>query len=253
LKFADRDAEELAQVLQGQRGLFSQVRCRTLVNGRATREAILTALSELVKDVKEERGRGNLSLAVVALSGHGEKDTEVGDRFFYLPHDFDPDKPALDATGLSGDTLRAFLREAPCPVVLVLDCCHSGAMRVQGERGLRRSDTPDDAGEALRGLRQSARGVLLLAACADNQTAREDAAWGHGALTLALLQSLQRPAAASSGSPILYLDEVVRRTEETFKELLRKRGLRKVQSLVREQAGIQALDTIPIGSFPERK
>jgi hypothetical protein len=117
----------------------------------------------------------------------------------------------------------------------VLDCCYAGAFGVRGEGN-------PEVEEALRGLRQAARGVVLLAACGKNQTARENPAWGggHGALSWAFLQSLRPPPGTAPKDGVLYLNTVIARTEEALKDLVNKQ-----QSVV-----IQQTENLPLGTIP---
>jgi hypothetical protein len=241
LQYAHKDALDLAAELAGQTGLYGKVDRRTLVNQNATRGAILSELRELVRRVKAHHAAGKVpNLAVVALAGHGVKDPDFPDRFVFLPYDFDPARPP-DETGLPASLLREYLWEVPCPVVLLLDTCASGAMR------LRDRDQPSEAREALEKLKQTSRGVILLTACGANQRAREDRDWGggHGALTWSLLQCMRAGPDGSSGRKVLYFDRVYSKVNDLVERLYQEKHLAK-PSVVIEQTGGIPLDTIPL-------
>src|SRR5262249_11274241 len=77
--------------------------------------------------------------------------------------------------------------------VVVVDTCHSGAIRLDRWRG----NVKDDLNQAVKlalseyTRAKSKRGVVLLAACLSDEQARENKKWQHGALTLAVLECLQ--------------------------------------------------------------
>jgi serine/threonine protein kinase len=241
LRYAHKDALDLAAELAKQTMLYQKVDPRTLVNDKATRGAILSELRELVRGVKADHDAGNLpNLAVVALAGHGITDPDFsGGRFVFLPYDFDPARPP-DETGLPASLLREYLQEIPCPVVLLLDTSAGGAMRL-GERG-----PVSEVPEALHQLKDTARGVILLTACAANQRAREDAGWGggHGALTWSLLQCMRAPRSGGSGTEVLYLDRVYAEINDLIERLYREKHLARPMIVTQTTEGLP-LDSIP--------
>jgi hypothetical protein len=249
LRYAHRDAAALAEAFGRQQGLFHTVHCRTLLNDKATRVEILKALRELVKQAGSERTeRRNPCLVVVTFAGHGIRD-EINKDFFFLPWDFDaePGNPPEDK-GLSGKDLRGILNAVPCPVVLVLDACHSGAA-IPAVAGVR------DVDDALRRLSTTAPGVILLAGCSKDQKAREDPDWGggHGALSWALLENLKPHPRDGKDTPILFLDDFLGDARDTFKKLLEGKGFKGSQSWIIDPAPGLPLDTIPIAYIGTEK
>jgi hypothetical protein len=163
LALPSADAQALVQAFRAQEGqVFQKVISRTPIDEKAHRGNILDAMSWLKKSCTA------LDMAVVALAGHGEK--TGGGYFFFAPYDYDPsNKPK---NGLSSHDLLVELGELPCNVLLLLDCCHSGAF-------------PNIRSVPAR------KGMLVFAAARSDEKARASPAWGHGALTLAVLEGIQ--------------------------------------------------------------
>ncbi|MGV3486668.1 MAG: protein kinase domain-containing protein [Planctomycetaceae bacterium] len=183
LQFPDDDARDLAAVLDQQRH-FETVTVKALTDEQADRVSILNALKQLRLKALHP------SLLLVALSGHGRLH-ESGD-YYFLPFDFDFDPNAsIAATGISWDDLLREFREIPGAVIVVLDTCHSGATTQIGFRGLS-SDAMDtsvrQAAEKISG--SEGKGVAVLASSLSSQAAQERPGWGHGALSLAILEAL---------------------------------------------------------------
>jgi hypothetical protein len=119
------NAKQLAEALRGPSGMAlgpEQVGC--LVDGDATREAILLALVALVAACSEE---DNL---VLYFAGHGE---EAGGELFVCPVDTKLDD--LPGTAISSATLGAVLAPSRCRgVLIVLDCCKSAGFAESAPR-----------------------------------------------------------------------------------------------------------------------
>ena len=130
---------------------------------------------------------------IVALSGHGKM--SALNRFFFMPHDFDATKRHLESTGLSWAELRDHLHPLAdsCLVLVVMDTCDSGGATFADyvPRGLiPEEDLKRQIDEAMASFRGTQRGIRVLAASLAGQQALEAGRWGHGALTLALLEGV---------------------------------------------------------------
>ncbi len=168
LQFAADDARALMEALKRHgRGAFKEV-CAygPLLNEEATHENILTAIQALGENRRAD------DLIVVTFAGHGEIDRN--DDFLFCPYNYDAKKQL--ATGVYWGLFQGSLRQA-CPAWLVMDTCHAGAIT--------RPMT------AARALAPGAGKLVMTAACLSRQSALEHARWGHGALTLALLEALE--------------------------------------------------------------
>jgi len=162
LKFADKDAQDLAAFWRGQEGrLVARVEGETLVNAQATRANIEAALDRLITQVRPG------DRVAISLSGHGEAGTE----WSFLPNDFDPGRRADNR--LPASTLRtkvAQLTARGALVFLVIDACHSGAVGSFGD------------------------GVVAFVSCQAEQYSFEDAGQRNGLFTKALIEALQGQA-----------------------------------------------------------
>jgi hypothetical protein len=183
LDFADKDAEALVDAFKtkGGGGLFDRVDCEpALVNEKATKKAILKTLDRLKRQVSQH------DLVIVSFSGHGDKDDS--ERFYFLPHDHEPDD-TLANSGVSWDDLRTYLGHMPCLVLVVMDTCHSGAVsRATALRGA--DDLQRAIDRAVKQFADSEKGMVVMAGCLSDQSGLEAHKWKHGALTLALLEGV---------------------------------------------------------------
>lgn len=183
LQFPDDDARQLADVFNQQHS-FESVTIKTLTNEQAGRVSILNALKQLRLKALHP------SLLIVVLSGHG-KLHESGD-YYFLPHDFDFDPGAsIASTGISWDDLRREFREVPGAVIVVIDTCHSGAATDVNLRGPTVEAMDISVRKAAAEMSgQDDKGVAVIASSMSAQAAQERPAWGHGALSLAILEAL---------------------------------------------------------------
>lgn len=168
LRFPPKDALDLASTLRGQRDLlYREVISRVLLDADASRAGVLAGMDWLADKV------GKNDTAVIFLAGHGTNDTDG--TYFYLPADAQADK----ATLISGGELSEALRRIRGRVVLMLDTCHSGS--VLGRRSLTR---------LINELTTENR-IVVFAASAGDQAARESPAWRNGAFTKAVIEGLR--------------------------------------------------------------
>jgi hypothetical protein len=162
-------AEALEKQCAGPGNLFRGVTATTLLDGRATREAVLGALKEARAAVRPG------DLLVFSFAGKGAK---RGEQFYLLTVDADLDK--LADTALSAKDLRAALADMPCQVLVMLDASYSGA----GVRAF--------IDEGARQLTDDETGVAVLCAAMGNEDAFERD--GHGLFSKAVIEGLSRSA-----------------------------------------------------------
>ncbi|HNN95702.1 MAG TPA: caspase family protein [Pseudomonadota bacterium] len=168
LRFAAKDASDLAVTLQRQRDLlYREITVRVLTDAQATREAIVAGLKWLTDSVATE------DTAVLFLAGHGTNDPDGA--YYYLPVDAQADRDSM----LSGAALQEALHGIRSRVVLLLDTCHSG--NVLGRKSFNR---------LLADLTSENR-IVVFAASTGDQVARESPAWANGAFTKALVEGLR--------------------------------------------------------------
>jgi hypothetical protein len=194
LNVAHKDAQAIADAFRKQEGTrFGSVLASVLTDRAATGDAILKGLRAL------QASAGADDLAVVALSGHGTID-DRGD-YHFLPSDFQAGQD-LSASALSWDDFRRRLGRMPCPVWLVLDTCHGSRVNRELLRGLAPFELERSTDRAFRHPEGSDRGLVITAASMAGQDVAENKAWGHGALTLALLEGLQGQRIIENGRAI---------------------------------------------------
>jgi hypothetical protein len=177
-----KDAEAVTLAFKKLEGgsLWNKVTTKALTNDEATRDWIINfGLTTWLQGQKTTKH----SLVIVTFSGHGfiEKGTR---RYHFAPQDYNPD--SAGTTGIFVRDILDYLASLPCPAVVVLDTCHSGAIDDGGD--------DDDAWKSVQRLVAGAgksRGLVVIAACSRYQKANETTRWGHGALTLALLEGIE--------------------------------------------------------------
>jgi WD40 repeat protein len=206
LRYAAPDARAFANEVAKQEraiGRFARVEVTVLEDDRATKGAILEAISRRDGSQPEDA-------VFLYFAGHG---TKAGERFYLIPHDlgYRGGPEGLDATtfasvlqhSISDDELAAALEPIGAgEVALVIDTCHAGA--ALGNEAARFG--PMNA----RGLGQLAyeKGIFVLAAAQGDQAAIEAAEFGHGLLTYSLVQeALTEERAAAPGESYLSMLE----------------------------------------------
>lgn len=188
LRSAAHDAADLHAALAmdcvGPTNHFGEALGPLLLDRDATRPSVLAALKEARRAAKPG------DLVVFHFAGHGEKQEE---EFYLLTAESDP-ASSLAGHAISGDDLRQTLAEFECPVLLLLDACHSAA----GARSFR--PVTDDL---TRSLTDESVGVTVMAAAMANERAFGDTEHGH--FTAALLKGLR----GGSGVPYDPYDHVL--------------------------------------------
>ncbi|HVK18983.1 MAG TPA: hypothetical protein VM533_18780 [Fimbriiglobus sp.] len=190
---AAEDAGVLARTLSDQagRGPFAAVRVKPLLDGEASRTAILAELEALRDRVKPD------DLLVFHLGGHGTSLAELRQkkvsprklaglgRFLFMCGDFDLDR--MPDTTIGFEDLHDRLSHLPCHKLLLLDACHSGEARTAGG---------DTDANPVRILTRHGIGCTILAACGPDEQAIENDALdpiggGHGLFAIALRRLLE--------------------------------------------------------------
>lgn len=173
LTSAAKDAKDVFAALEqhcvGPENRFGAAPGTLLLNKDATRAAALAALAEAKKKAKP----GDLLL--VFFAGHGVRQ---GEEYYLLTRE--ADTTALKEKSLSGEDLRQALADVECPVLLLLDACHSA-------RAVKSLKPATEA--ATRELTSDAIGVTVLAAAMAHEVA--DADRENGYFTAGLLKALR--------------------------------------------------------------
>ena len=171
---AAKDAKDVFAALEqycvGPENRFGSVAGTLLTNKQATRAGVLKAIGEIRKAAKPG------DLVVLLFAGHGIKQQE---EFYLMTHEADP-STSLKGKSLSGDDLRQALSEMECPVLLIMDACHSA-------RGVKAFRPATD--DLTRSLTDDSAGVTVLAAAMAHEVASATQENGH--FTAAFLKALQ--------------------------------------------------------------
>ena len=180
LAYAEKDAQAMAAALEAQNtSLFGEVRTKVLVDEAVSRSSILESMNSFL-------GRAISSdVVLIFVAGHGIK-RSVTDTFYFLPYEANPQN--LTTKGLRWTDFEeevAALGARVKNVILMLDTCHSGALKI-GMRGI--EVTPDLSSAFQR------KGTYVLTAAGADEAAVEAGTWGHGAFTHAILSGLKGDA-----------------------------------------------------------
>ena len=187
LKFAHRDAEELAQLIQtASAGGFEAERVKLLRNHEATTREVTHALRRFLAQPVED------DLVLIFFACHGAPDPYRPDVLYLLTYDTDYDDIATTALPMDeiDRTLRSYIRAKH--VVVIADTCHSAAIgSVPGGRdGLNSAEITN---RYLEEMSKTKPGVALLTSARRNELAFEGEQWGggHGVFTHFLLQGMR--------------------------------------------------------------
>ena len=164
----------MAAFKQQEGGLYREVVPKLLVDGGATRDAILRGLEWLEETTTKQ------DVAMVFLAGHGMND-RFGE-YYFLAQDSDPNN--LKMTGLPNSELAKTLSRVAGKALFFFDTCHSGSVSVSGAGGL-----PDINGVA-NALSSDENGLVVFAASTGREFAVERDEWRHGAFSEALIEAL---------------------------------------------------------------
>ena len=183
LNYADKDASDLAALLESQKGVFyDDVDVKLLLNGDATEDAIEVELAKLRKKSAPEDN------VVVFMAGHGL--TDAAQDFYFLPTSVDLAPDMLSATAIDGDIIRKGLSKIPGKVTLFMDACNAGA-GIEG--GVSKVDM-----SGLANSLSSGASLVMFASSTGREVSYEGPQWENGAFTEALLSILSDPQAYGS-------------------------------------------------------
>jgi uncharacterized caspase-like protein len=180
LGLAAKDARDFGLLMAGQQGRrYDEVEATVLADKAAGKESVERALSSLRAKVRAQ------DTTFVFLAGHGIND-EAGE-YLYLPRE--ADLARLGETAVSFRLLRQILTSLPGRTLLFVDTCHAGNALGTLRPGLTRDNTV-----AINELASAENNIIVFASSTGAQESMEDAAWGNGAFTKALLEGLKGAA-----------------------------------------------------------
>src|SRR5665647_766079 len=199
LQFAVDDARELKQILLDKNICeFDEV--EELIDDTFINAG--TKIEKILKSAKEN------ALVFIYFSGHGQID--FSNELLLLFKDTRDE--CLLATSLSYNFIERCIRypssKSPKSVVIVLDCCYSGAAGTKG----------DDLAGVIKMTPGKGTIIITSTGSTGSQTAREDANLKHGVFTNFLIEGLKGGEPAGKDG-YLYIDdlyEYIRKKMETY-------------------------------------
>jgi WD40 repeat protein len=192
LDSAGKDAIDLYAALErhcvGPGNRFGKATGKLLTNKDATREAVLVAITSIRKAAKPG------DLVVFQFAGHGVRQES---EYFLMTTEADP-STTLIGKAVSGQDLRDAFVSTECPILLLLDACHSAA----GAQALL-----PVTNDLTRQLADESAGVTVMAAAMAHEKA--SGTERNGYFTAALLKGLAvEPDAFDPYDHILYTHHV---------------------------------------------
>lgn len=187
LNYAAEDAHDVASALQESQklgpekaSLYADVKIQYLPNDHADNTAIRDALDDMATSMTTSSS--GQDVAVILVSSHGEM---IDDQFYLVPYGVDlGSKNKIIASALSASDFAKKVQAiaAHGKVLLLLDACHSGAVRPGGW-------ATDPNAKALRDV-LNMDNVTVLTSSDEKGLSEELPNWRHGALAQAFLDAL---------------------------------------------------------------
>jgi uncharacterized caspase-like protein len=188
LEYADNDAKAVSDTLKMQEGkIYAKVNIKTLVNESATRGNILQSITSYLAKA------GPKDMVLIFIAGHGVKNIQTGS-YYFLPHNADNENYLYEGVNWSDfDEIVKILSGNVNKVIIIVDTCHSGSMKVS-MRGVQ-------AGEELGHRISESSGIYILSgskagelSIESNRYKMSDEKKGHGAFTYSILRGLSGQA-----------------------------------------------------------
>ena len=118
LKYADKDAKDLAQVFSKMKGDFQNVHIKTFINEEVTIKNIINAKNFLKNSRVDD-------VFVLFIAGHGIHDTDREATYYYLTHNAEINN--LSETAAQFDLIEELMQGvAPRNKLFLMDTCESG-------------------------------------------------------------------------------------------------------------------------------
>jgi hypothetical protein len=178
LKFADRDAQDVASALINTQegGLYAEVKPQFLHDSTANKDGIFEALDLMERNMAAATGG---DLAVIMFSGHG---TMIDGQFYLVPYGVDDTTPARrKSSAIPATEFQSYISKLATHgrVLVLLDACRSAGLIGRALPGA----------DVLRSVLAASNVTVLTSSMAD-KLSREDEKWQHGAFTKVLLDAL---------------------------------------------------------------
>ncbi|MEW6468702.1 MAG: caspase family protein [Bacteroidota bacterium] len=202
LKFAAKDATDLAAMLQAKSQKFGTVNVKLITDKDAVLKNVVSAKDFLA-------AAGTNDQVVLYFSGHGLLDEQLN--YYLALHDVDFNNPS--AGGLPYDVFEKMVDSIPCRNRLVLiDACHSGEVDKEDTEVLASNNNPNVTSNARSGnltvkpkagLKnsfeymqalftdvQKGTGATIISAAGGMEFALESKDWNNGVFTYSIMKGL---------------------------------------------------------------
>ena len=188
-----KDASDFAKAMLAQKGgIYGDVVVRSLIDGDATRDGIVEGLEWLEKQVTSR------DIGMIFLAGHGYLDNAGA--FWFLPVDASISK--LRSRGINKEDIRSTLSRLAGKAVLFLDACHAAGVSADKTRG------SVDINGVVNELAASENGVVVFGSSTGKELSIENAAWGNGAFTKAVIEGIAEGKADLLKNGVITLSEL---------------------------------------------
>ena len=215
LRCPENDVEGMHEILTARPwGLFAE-RQTHIVKNKSHNE-ILFKIEEVLKSAAKD------DMIVIYYSGHGRCDDHG---WLYLAA-ANTDTRYLGSTSIPAQLIKSYIDNcASSKVVLILDCCFSGAV---GKVFLRGGGVDGELRHIADG-----RGTFILTASTKLQTAREREGDRYGLLTKHIIYGVQEREADADGDGLVSINELYKYVHQRVKE----EGPQEPQLIVPEARG----------------
>ena len=211
LKYADKDAESLANFLRRpEGGGYDSDHLHLLLNKDATlanvRDNLINFLNQAI----------DMDLVIIYFAGHGAPEPARPQNMYLLTYDSDP--MALGTTAFPMWDIQTVLARyiSAKRVIVFTDACHSGGISVNfATRGLGSSE-PNLVNQYLADLSKTKEGIVVFTASAAGEVSQEFPDMGHGVFTYYMLEGLEGKADYNNDYTVT-INELMQYVEEQVK------------------------------------
>jgi WD40 repeat protein len=180
LNYPAKDARDFVAAMRSQEGaLYRKVEFKLLTDKLATRDNILDGL-EWIQSQTTSR-----DVAMVFFAGRDFNDNR--DRYFLCSYNFE--EQSLMRTGVAYSDIRSAVEAIAGKALFFVDTGHAG--NAAGSSG---PGSHADINLLVNELSGAGNGVIVFTAATGKQSSLEDAQWGNGAFTKALVEGLNGAA-----------------------------------------------------------
>ena len=220
LKYASKDASDLAALFKENKGVFAQVFNHQLTNNSVTSDAVKELRNELAKTKVND-------VVCVFFAGHGLLDSELN--YFLASYEVDFKDPANG--GIPYELMEDLMDGIPArKKLMLLDACHSGeidkdevamvetsevvnediAFRAVGSSGLKQvglNNSFELMKELFADIRKSS-GTMIISSAGGTEYAMEGDQWGNGIFTYCLINGLRNGEADTNKNGEIMMGEM---------------------------------------------